>query len=114
MPGAYNLYENAGLRKAIQKRYDAGEPLAAICAAPLVYGRMGLLKGLKATCYPGFDKELEGAEYTGKLVEQDGQFITGKGPAAVFEFAYTIVTKLAGEEKVQALKDGMLYSELVK
>lgn len=114
LPGAYNLYEHAGLRKAIQKRYDAGEPLAAICAAPLVYGRMGLLKGLKATCYPGFDKELDGAEYTGKLVEQDGQFITGKGPAAVFEFAYAIVTKLAGEEKVQALKDGMLYSELVK
>ena len=71
LPGAYNLYEHAGLRKAIQKRYDAGEPLAAICAAPLVYGRMGLLKGLKATCYPGFDKELEGAEYTGKLVEQE-------------------------------------------
>lgn len=114
LPGAYNLYEHEGLRQAIQERYDAGQPLAAICAAPLVYGRMGLLKGLKATCYPGFDKELEGATYTGNFVEQDGVFITGKGPAAVFEFAYAIVAKFAGEEKVKALKDGMLYSELVK
>lgn len=114
LPGAYNLYEHEGLRRAIQERYDAGQPLAAICAAPLVYGRMGLLKGLKATCYPGFDKELEGATYTGKFVEQDGIFITGKGPAAVFEFGYAIVEKFAGAEKVKALKDGMLYSELVK
>lgn len=114
LPGAYNLYEHEGLRHAIQERYDAGQPLAAICAAPLVYGRMGLLKGLKATCYPGFDKELEGATYTGKFVEQDGIFITGKGPAAVFEFGYAIVEKFAGSEKVKALKDGMLYSELVK
>lgn len=114
LPGAYNLYEHEGLRRAIQERYDAGQPLAAICAAPLVYGRMGLLKGLKATCYPGFDKELEGATYTGKFVEQDGIFISGKGPAAVFEFGYAIVEKFAGAEKVKALKDGMLYSELVK
>lgn len=114
LPGSYNLYEHEGLRQAIQERYQAGGLLAAICAAPLVYGRMGLLKGLKATCYPGFDEELTGAEYTGNLVEQDGQFITGKGPAAVFEFAYTIVARFAGAEKAQALKDGMLYSELVK
>lgn len=114
LPGAYNLAEHEGLRRAILERAQAGGLLAAICAAPLVYGRLGLLKGLKATCYPGFDKELTGAQYTGALVEQDGQFITGKGPAAVFEFAYTIVERLGGPEKAAAVKAGMLYTELVK
>lgn len=114
LPGAYNLYEHAGLRQAILDRYEAKGVLAAICAAPLVYGRLGLLKGVKATCYPGFDTELEGAVYTGNLVEKDGLFITGKGPAAVFEFGYAVVAHFLGEEKVQPLRDGMLYSELKK
>lgn len=112
LPGSYNLADHEGLRQAILKRAEAGGLMAAICAAPLVYGRLGLLKGLKATCYPGFDQELEGAQYTGKFVEQDGLFITGKGPAAVFEFAYTIVERLGGADKAEALKAGMLYTEL--
>ena len=94
------------------RQYEAGKPLAAICAAPLVYGRMGLLKGLKATCYPGFEENLEGAEYTGALVQEDGQFITGKGPAAVFEFGFAIAARLAGKDKAEAVRCGMLYNEV--
>ena len=81
LPGSYNLAGHEGLAEGIMQQYKAGKPLAAICAAPLVYGRMGLLKGLKATCYPGFEENLEGASYTSNLVEEDGLFITGKGPA---------------------------------
>ena len=112
LPGAYNLAAHEGLAEGIMQQYKAGKPLAAICAAPLVYGRMGLLKGLKATCYPGFEENLEGATYTGTLVEQDGQFITGKGPAAVFEFGYAIAERLAGKDKAGAVRDGMLYNEV--
>ncbi|HIY36829.1 MAG TPA: DJ-1/PfpI family protein [Candidatus Paraprevotella stercorigallinarum] len=114
LPGSYNLAEHKGLAKVIQTQYEQGRPLAAICAAPLVYGRMGLLKGKKATCYPGFEENLEGAEYTAALVEEDGQFITGKGPAAVFAFGYAIAARLIGAEKAQAVKNGMLYNELEK
>lgn len=114
LPGAYNLAEHKELAKGIMQQYKAGKPLAAICAAPLVYGRMGLLKGLKATCYPGFEDNLEGATCTGALVEQDGQFITGKGPAAVFEFGLAIAEKLAGKEKAEAVRNGMLYTEVGK
>ncbi len=114
LPGAYNLAEHQGLAEGIRRQYEAGKPLAAICAAPLVYGRMGLLKGLKATCYPGFEENLEGAEYTGALVEEDGQFITGKGPAAVFEFGYAIATRLAGKDKAEAVRNDMLYNEVGK
>ena len=100
--------------EGIMQQYKAGKPLAAICAAPLVYGRMGLLKGLKATCYPGFEENLEGASYTSNLVEEDGLFITGKGPAAVFEFGYAIVAKLAGKDKAEAVRNGMLYNEVAR
>lgn len=112
LPGSTNLDACEELKKGIQQLYDAGKPLAAICAAPMVFGHMGLLKGRKATCYPGCESNLEGATYTAALVEQDGQFITGKGPAAAFEFGYTIAEQLVGKEKVQALRDGMIYSEL--
>lgn len=108
MPGALNLNEHKELRHVILAYFAAGRPMAAICAAPMVYGNLGLLKGKKATCYPGFEKYLEGAVPTGALVEQDANFITGKGPGATFEFAMTIVEKFCGKAKVAELKQGML------
>jgi 4-methyl-5(b-hydroxyethyl)-thiazole monophosphate biosynthesis len=86
-------------------------PLAAICAAPLVLGRRGLLRGRKATCYPGFEGYLEGAEYTAALVEEDGNFITGKGPGAAMEFAFAIVRRACGEQTVKELKQGMMIAD---
>ena len=68
LPGATNLDAHAGLDKLVMEFAAAGKPLAAICAAPMVYGKRGLLKGKKATCYPGFDKYLEGAVYTLSLI----------------------------------------------
>ena len=112
MPGAANLQAHNGLTQLIQKHYDAGLPLAAICAAPMVYGQMGLLDGLDATCYPGFEGTLLGATPTGELVVHDGQFFLGKGPAAVLELAFTIVAHFCGEEKAEEVRDGMLYNEL--
>ena len=82
LPGATNLDAHAGLDRLIRSFAEAGKPLAAICAAPMVYGKRGLLKGKKATCYPGFDSYLEGAEYTGNMVETADNFILGKGPGA--------------------------------
>ena len=99
LPGATNLDAHAGLDKLIMSFAAAGKPLAAICAAPMVYGKRGLLKGKKATCYPGFDKFLEGAEYTGNMVEVVDNFILGKGPGAAPAFGFTILEKFAGAEK---------------
>ncbi len=108
MPGALTLSEHEGLRHVILAFSAACRPLAAICAAPMVYGKLGLLKDKKATCYPGFEKYLEGATPTGALVEQDANFITGKGPGATFEFAMAIVAKFCGKAKVAELKQGMI------
>jgi len=70
----------------------------------------GLLKGKKATCYPGFDKFLEGAEYTGNMVEVVDNFILGKGPGAAPAFGFTILEKFAGAEKALEVKKGMLLA----
>ncbi|MCD7925011.1 DJ-1 family glyoxalase III [Phocaeicola sp.] len=111
LPGATNLDAHEGLGKLIMNFATAGKPLSAICAAPLVYGKRGLLKGKKATCYPGFDKYLEGADYTAALVQKDGNFITGKGPGAAMEFSFAIVEKYCGAEKVKELKQAMMIAE---
>lgn len=108
LPGATNLDEHQGLSELIMNFAASAKPLAAICAAPLVLGNRGLLEGRKATCYPGFEAYLKGAEYTANMVEVDGNFITGKGPGAALEFAFAIVEKYCGIEKVQELKQGMM------
>ena len=110
LPGATNLDAHEGLGKLIMTFAEAGRPLSAICAAPLVYGKRGLLKGKKVTCYPGFEKYLEGAEYTAALVEKDGNFITGKGPGAAMAFSFAIAEKYVGAEKVTELKQGMMIA----
>lgn len=110
MPGAANLEAHEGLRAAISAHAEAGKWLASICAAPMVYGHMGLLNGKKATCYPGYEGELAGATYTATPVEKDGNIITGKGPAVVLPFAYALAEVLVGEEVVAQVKAGMLYN----
>jgi len=109
MPGASGLDAHKGLRELILNFAKANKPLAAICAAPLVYGNLGLLKGKHATCYPGFEKFLEGAILTrDKAVVKDGLFITAEGPAAAPAFALEIVDYFLGKEKANEIAKGML------
>jgi len=108
MPGAGTLSEHKGLQELVKRYFSADKPVAAICAAPMVLGKLGLLKGKKVTCYPGFESYLEGAEVTGALVQKDGNLITGKGPGAAMDFALAIVELLLGESKVQELKEAMI------
>lgn len=112
MPGAANLDAHEGLRQVILNHSNAGKPLAAICAAPMVYGNLGLAQGKKMTCYPGFEKYLTGAEYTASLVEKDGMMFTGKGPAAALALGYAIVEHFKGSEVAEGLKQGMMYNDL--
>ena len=113
LPGSTNLDACKPLTEAIKRHFETGGAIAAICAAPLVFGHLGLLQGRRATCYPGVEPELKGASYTAAIVEQDGNIITGKGPAAAFEFGYTIVDYFLGEGASMPLRQGMIYKELV-
>lgn len=95
---AFNDHE--GLKKEIKAFYDKGEKVAAICASPMVLGGLGILNGRRATCYPGFEKYLEGATLeTDKAVIVDGNVITGKGPGLTIDFALELVEIAAGKAK---------------
>ena len=107
MPGAATLDKHEGLRKLILSFAEKNKPIAAICAAPMVLGKLGLLKGRRVTCYPSFEQYLDGADCTNEPVVRDGNIITGMGPGAAMEFALTIVDTLLGKEKVNELVEAM-------
>lgn len=108
MPGAKHLNEHEGLKKLITNFDKRGEPIAAICAAPMVLGSLGLLREKRATCYPGFEEKLLGAQVTGEKVESDCNITTCKGPGMVFAFALTLVEQIAGSDKRREVAQGLL------
>jgi len=107
-PGAGNLDRHEGLKQALLRFAQEGKWIAAICAAPLVPGHLGLLKGKKVTCFPGTEKELEGALCTGNPVESDGFVLTGKGAGVALPFSLLLVEKLFGKEKAEEIKHRMM------
>lgn len=109
MPGAKNLDEHEGVRAALVRHAEQQKLIGAICAAPMVLGHLGLLRGKRATCYPGFETELDGATYTAEPCTTDGNIITGKGPGASFAYAYRLLEELKGASVVAELKKGMMY-----
>jgi len=113
MPGASNLNAHDGVREALLRQHAAGKRVAAICAAPLVLGGLGLLRGKRATCYPGFEQTLEGATYTAELCTVDGLVTTGEGPAAAFPFAYALLEQLTDSQTADQVAEGMRYKHLM-
>jgi 4-methyl-5(b-hydroxyethyl)-thiazole monophosphate biosynthesis len=108
MPGAKNLNNSEDVRKWLKIFASEGKEIAAICAAPMVLGDLGLLEGKNATCYPGFEAELKGANVTGESVVVDGNITTGNGPCLAFDFALALVEKLCGVEKRNEVASGLL------
>lgn len=83
--------------------------IASICAAPSVVGELGLLRGKKVTCFPGFEQELEGAEVVDLKVVTDGIYITAKGAGAAGEFAFKLAELACGAETAEKIKNAMQY-----
>lgn len=110
MPGATNLYEFAPLQGLLeqQARSKSGR-IAAICASPaVVLGQLNLLKGEQATCYPGFEELLVGAEVVPQPVVVSGKFVLGNGPANAKIWAMKIVEEACGPDKAREVGAGML------
>ena len=110
MPGAKNLNEHDGLKKLLLQFNESGILLGAICAAPLVLGQAGILQGKKATCYPGFEDYLKGANITGSPAEVDGNIVTGRGAGVAINFALKIVEQLINEKTAKELAEKMVVS----
>lgn len=107
MPGTLNLEDSTVVTTCVRYCFQNNLPVAAICAAPSILGHMGLLKGKKAVCFPGFEQELEGAEIGDGFVCRDGQVITAKGAGAAVDFGLEIVKMLQGEEAALRLRKSM-------
>lgn len=103
IPGTPNLANHKGLMEKLVEFNNQNKKIAAICAAPSILGELGLLNGKKATCFPGFEDKLKGAEYTGEKVVTDGNVITAKGLGAVFEMGLELVKIFISKEKADEI-----------
>lgn len=106
MPVTKNLEKSPAVKNAIEKAFKNGKIVAAICAAPSILGHMGILRGRKAVCYPGFEKDLEGAQVMHTQICENGQVITGNGPGAAFNFGLLVADRL--KKNAEEVKSGML------
>ena len=110
LPGTYNLEKSPIVRAAVEAAAECGAYVTAICAAPSILGHLGLLKGQKATCAPGFESELDGAEHVKEPVVVSGKFITGWGAGAALPFALQLGEVLCGKEKADEVVAKIGYS----
>ena len=111
LPGADYLNEHEGLAKHIKCfAGDESKKLAAICAAPQVFGTCGVLEGKKATIYPSMESHLGAGQATDENVTVDGNIITGMGPALAMEFALKLVEEIKGKDAAEDVADGLLFN----
>ncbi len=108
MPGAKNLDESEFTDEIIEAVIENGGKFAAICAAPMILGKRGLLKGKRACCYPGFEKELIGAEVSFEACVTDGNVTTARGMGAALDFAEEIIAIISGKELAEKLSASII------
>lgn len=114
MPGSINLKENVKVIELVKYFNDENKLIGAICAAPIVLAKAGIIKNKNITSYPGFEEELSEANYiTEEKVVVDNNIITSRGPATAIEFSYKLL-ELLGNDSYKALSEGMMYEFLIQ
>lgn len=108
MPNARALAAHEGLLALLRHRVDRGEPVAAICAAPLALDRAGVLPAGAYTCYPGVEAQLRAGGRRDEPVVRAGAVTTSQGPATALAFALELVEQLAGEARRDEVARGLL------
>ena len=103
-PGVKNLAASASVKQAIQQFDAQGKWLFAICAAPLVLSKAGLLKDRKCTCFPGCESDLVCKQYLTDRVVVDGKVITSCGAGSSEEFAFECLAQVAGREICEKIR----------
>lgn len=104
MPGTLNLEQSAVVQTVLKHCKQQNIYIGAICAAPSVLGHMGLLDGVTATCFEGFETQLTGANYSPQHVCCDHNIITARGAGVSVEFALKLVEVLCGTSKANLLR----------
>lgn len=109
--GVEVLEDCAELLELLKRHRSYNGRLAAICAGPSIPGKLGLLKGIRAVCYPGYEKYLNDAQVVFDDVAVDKNCITGRGPGVSLAFAFTLVGEIMGHDMVEKLKKDMLFNQ---
>lgn len=109
MPGTKNLDNDKNVHKIIEVLYEQGKLVTAICAAPMILGKKGMLEGRNVTCFPGFENDLKGATILKQHAVTDGNIITAKGAGAAIEFGLAIVEYLHGKEASEKLAETIQF-----
>lgn len=110
LPGVDNLIASEKLCMIVREFKEKGKLIGAICAAPSILGKLGILEGEKATCYPGFEKFLTGATVTYERVTKSNKIITGIGAGASLEFAFALLEQVQGKEVADEIRKGMIMN----
>ena len=110
MPGTLNLGNHEGLCTLLKKQYEAEKKIAAICAAPSVFGQLGFLNGRIATCYPGFESKLEGAIVLTTKVAVDGHVTTSRGMGTAIDFSLKLIEQIIDLNTAMEISEGILHS----
>lgn len=109
MPGTKNLGENSRVCELVCD-FSANKKIAAICAAPSIFAKLGLLEGRTATCYPGFETDFpEGVRPDENGVYVSGNMVTASGPGFALPFGFELIRQLVGDDAADSVADGMLY-----
>lgn len=112
MPGTLNLEKSNSVQRFIDFAVQNGLIIGAICAAPSILGHKGLLRGKKATCFPGFEKDLIGAEFSDVSTVRDGNIITAFGAGAAFDFGFELLAAITGDKaSADRLSKAMKYKK---
>ena len=109
MPGTKYLGAYKPLTDLLTAFYNKGGKIAAICAAPSVFGQLGFLKGRKATSYPGFEEALGCAEYSLESVVVDGNVTTSRGLGTAIDFALCLIAQLMDQAKADEIAKSIIY-----
>ena len=108
-PGTKNLGNSAPLLDIIRATYTRGRLCAAICAAPTVLGKAGILSGHKATCFPGGEKDCSGATMVETEVVRDRNVITSRGVGTAIPFALELISYLVNPEAARKISKSIIY-----
>lgn len=108
MPGTKNLQASRTVMEAIRHAVQCNALIAAICAAPMILGQLGMLKGMKAVCYPGFEEYLPESEILNGPAVRDGNVITGTGMGAALDFGLLLVSAMRGDKVADELRHAVI------
>lgn len=110
MPGTLNLEACVPLMEQVKAFHQAGKYISAICAAPTVFGRAGILEGREACCYPEMEGDLLGAKVSYAPVVEDGHILTSRGMGTAIPFGLAIVARFKGQDYADELAKKIVFS----